>query len=68
MEDTTKLKKCPYSGGDARVSLHEDRNYIGVLGYVCTIRCGSCSREISIWSIDPKIAEERARRYWNGEA
>ena len=64
----TDLKKCPYSGGEAYVSLHEDINYKGIPGWVCTIRCRCCIREISVWNIDPKIAEEKARRYWNGEA
>ena len=62
-----KLKPCPYCGGKGIVSTHEDLNYKGLFGFVCTVRCNGCSRSISIWSPDKKIAEERAMRYWDGE-
>lgn len=63
-----ELKKCRLCGGSAKQYTHEDRNVIGVSGWISVCYCVMCGIQVSAFDkVDPMKAEQRAAGYWNRE-
>ena len=62
----SKLKKCPFCGGEARLLKKKERGSIsGDMGVKLTIFCTDCGCKIEKWALREEWAIESAEIVWN---